>query len=215
MFLTSEALVRVAITIGPTDVEGPGSRFAIWVQGCSIRCKGCFNAHLWPSEGGRYEAPSSLLEAALDAGVEGITLLGGEPFEQPEGLSELARLAQQAGLSVMTFTGYTLEHLNRISIDRPEIAELIRSTDLLVDGPYIQARIDKRRPWVGSANQRFHFLTDRYLHLKDQLAGNTIPDKLELRVSISGEVTLNGWGEIEDIENLLEDLDLRLHETTG
>jgi anaerobic ribonucleoside-triphosphate reductase activating protein len=90
-----------------TRAEGPGNRACLWVQGCPIRCPGCFNPSTWSKSGG-YDVTVEELEARiLDASnIEGVTFLGGEPFEQAEALSDLGYRVRQVGLSVMTFTGY-------------------------------------------------------------------------------------------------------------
>ena len=93
--------VRVARFIARTGVEGPGTRSALWVQGCTLRCPGCFNPHLWGVRGGRMTAPEQIA-ADIPLDVEGLTLLGGEPFEQPGALAELARLVRARRQTVMT-----------------------------------------------------------------------------------------------------------------
>lgn len=139
------------------------------------------------------------MQAATQAGVEGITLLGGEPFEQPAGLATFARLAQDAGLSVMTFTGHLLADL-RASTDS-DVHMLLDATDLLVDGPYLADHPDLTRPWVGSTNQQFHFLTDRYQHLQNALTD--LPDRLEVRIAANGTMSVNGWATVDQLDALL------------
>src|SRR5690606_38213583 len=97
-------------------------------------------------------------------------LLGGEPFAQAEALADVARrVREQAGLSAMVFTGYTLEQLR--AAQRPDWDALLGATDLLVDGLYVREQFETRRRWIGSANQRAHFLTDRYARLADDRDG--------------------------------------------
>jgi anaerobic ribonucleoside-triphosphate reductase activating protein len=199
--LISDQQVRVARVVPRTIAEGPGTRFAIWVQGCEIRCDGCFNPHLWAPRGGVLTPPGSLAAAAREHRVEGITLLGGEPFEQAAALAELARLVQEADLSVMVFTGYYLEELEAQIGLNPSVKDLLDATDLLVDGPYLAAQPELARPWVGSTNQRFHFLTDRYQHLRDGLSA--LPDRLEVRIRADGTVSVNGWASVDDLDRLL------------
>jgi len=200
---TSEASIRVAATVAETDAEGPGRRFALWVQGCGIRCDGCFNPQMWSTAGGRGVAVDELLDQIESSEVEGITLLGGEPFEQAHALSVLADAVRQTGLSVMTFTGYEYEQLTRAR--GPHGAtKLIAATDLLVTGPYLASKPDLKRPWVGSTNQEFHFLTDRYRHLADHL--EELPDRVEVRVAADGGVTVNGWAAVSQLDDLLAEL---------
>jgi len=197
--LTSELLIRVARIVRNTTAEGPGNRYAIWVQGCTIRCDGCFNPHLWTAIGGTPTHPESLISDAAQAGIEGITLLGGEPFDQAAGLAPLAELAQEVGLSVMTFTGRMYEALRTTA--EADVHALLDATDLLVDGPYLADQPDLNRPWVGSTNQQFHFLTERYRHLQDRLT--ELPDRIEARIAANGEISLNGWATVDQLDRLL------------
>jgi anaerobic ribonucleoside-triphosphate reductase activating protein len=105
--------------------------------------------------------------------IEGVTFLGGEPFEQAEPLA---------------FSGYTYEVLGASS--RGDWRRLLGAIDLLVDGPYDMSRPDAERPWVGSTNQRFRFLTPRYRHLASQLA--VVPDRVEVRIASDGHLFVNG-----------------------
>ena len=88
--LTSDDHIRVARVVPNTTAEGPGTRFAVWVQGCAIRCDGCFNPHLWTSQGGTPTTAEALAERAINANVQGVTLLGGEPTEQAAALADFA-----------------------------------------------------------------------------------------------------------------------------
>src|SRR5438067_2431656 len=107
-----EPVLRVAQIVPCTEAEGPGRRFAVWFQGCPLRCPGCCNPEMLPFSGGRAMALGAVL-AELDAArsqsdIEGITLLGGEPLAHATGAAALADAARRRGLSVMVFTGYTL-----------------------------------------------------------------------------------------------------------
>src|SRR5690625_955575 len=93
-----------------TTSEGPGRRACIWVQGCPIHCKGCGVPWTWnPNKGTRVsvqELWEKIVYSYRNENIEGITFLGGEPFEQAKPLAELGRRAKKLGLSVMTFSGY-------------------------------------------------------------------------------------------------------------
>ncbi len=185
-------LLNLHRIVDVTAAEGPGLRCAVWTQGCSVRCPGCFNPQTWTTRGGTRMPWRDLVSRVLDIeGIEGVTLLGGEPFDQPSPLGEFAAAVRSAGLSVMTFTGHVLE-------DLPP-SQLLDSTDLLVDGPFLADRPETSRPWVGSVNQRFHFLTDRY----DESIFTT-PNRLELTISPEGAIELNGFATTEVLEALLE-----------
>ena len=86
--------------------------------------------------------------------LAGVTFTGGEPFCQPEGFHSLAKGVKERGLDIVTFTGYTYEHLMKIAEEKESIALLLDDTDLLIDGPYIKAEKDLTLPFRGSRNQR-------------------------------------------------------------
>jgi anaerobic ribonucleoside-triphosphate reductase activating protein len=127
--------------------------------------------------------------AQVPASVEGITLLGGEPFEQAVGAAALARAAKARGLTVMVFSGYTVAELH----DRAGANELFEQIDLHVDGRYDRERPEPPPPvgrrWIGSANQIMHYLTPAYSEADPRMrAANTI----EIRIA-NGRVLINGW----------------------
>ena len=183
--------LRIHRVVHRTEAEGPGSRACVWVQGCSIRCDGCFNPGTWSPFSGQSVSPSSLaVDLGRVEGIEGLTIMGGEPFDQAEACATLAEGVRDFGLSTMVFTGYRYEELfNRDNGAR----RLLAATDLLVDGPYIRDQPEIHRPWIGSANQRFINLTTRYQDvLIDQLAHR---NRVELRLTPSGVVMLNGMAD--------------------
>ena len=183
--------LAVAQTVACTEAEGPGRRYALWLQGCPLRCPGCCNPEMLPFTGGTPRPVADVLaEVALacDARqIEGITLLGGEPLAHAAGAAALARGVRALGLSVMVFSGYTLDEAR--GLPDPAVADLLAHTDILVDGPYDRDRPDARRRWVGSTNQRIHFLTDRYR--ADDPCWRR-PNTLELRL-VGGELSVNGF----------------------
>ncbi len=208
---TDAGNIRYARFLPATDAEGPGRRAALWLQGCSIRCPGCFNPHLWADRGAALvptsEFAAGLVDQARAAGSQGLTLLGGEPFEQAAASAVVARSFREAGLSVMTFTGYLHRDLQRWSADREDIAGLLAATDLLADGPYLQDRPDLQRPWIGSTNQGLTALTGRYRDLLKDVGAQ--PDRIEIRVAPDGTIGLNGWASDDQLDALLADLGAR------
>jgi anaerobic ribonucleoside-triphosphate reductase activating protein len=194
---TAVPLLRVGARVPATRAEGPGLRYALWVQGCSIRCPGCCNPHLFAGEGGEaLSVPALLAEmtaARRSHAVEGVTLLGGEPFEQALALAHLARGARELGLSVMAFSGYTLEELRSRAAGGAAVADLLAALDVLVDGSYQAERPERQRLWVGSANQRFHYLTDRYAPGIERPRPGEPLRTVEVRLSTEGRVSANGW----------------------
>jgi anaerobic ribonucleoside-triphosphate reductase activating protein len=187
------AVLRVGARVPVTRAEGPGVRYAVWVQGCSIRCAGCCNPQMFDPVGGRSVPVSTLLgEIAAQRGVvEGITVLGGEPFDQPAGLAALVRGAARLALSTMVFTGYVVEEL-RARHDA-DVAALLAAIDLLVDGRYEAARPELERLWVGSTNQRFHYLTGRYTPAIERPRPGEPLRTVEVHLGADGRLSANGW----------------------
>ena len=183
---SGEAAIQVAMIVPRTEAEGPGLRYALWVQGCPLRCVGCCNPEMLAFKPADPRDADALVAEACAAGVEGVSLLGGEPFAQAAGLAALAEGVRARGLSVMVFSGYTLAELRE---QGPAAARLLAATDLLVDGRYDASRRTLTRRYIGSDNQVLHFLSPRYTPEDPRLHA---PNTLELRMR-GGEITLNGW----------------------
>lgn len=186
--------LNIASRLPCTEAEGPGRRAALWVQGCDKRCHGCCNPgylRIEPRELVQADEVVDWLEAAhREHDLEGITLLGGEPMLQAKGLAHVAQGARRLGLSVMVFSGYTTKELDALHLPGSDV--LLRATDVLVDGPYESTLPDRHRRWVGSTNQRFHYLTDRYdatIEGRDETVERTV----EWRIRSDGTVFMNGW----------------------
>ncbi|MEO6771787.1 MAG: 4Fe-4S single cluster domain-containing protein [Kofleriaceae bacterium] len=181
-------VLRVATIVAETEAEGPGRRFAVWLQGCSIRCPGCCNPEMFDERRGEPISPAELA-ARIPATVEGVTLLGGEPFEQASDAAELVRLAKARGLTCMVFSGYTIAELRA----REGSAALLAQVDLLVDGRYDRDRPEPKPPegrrWIGSANQTMHYLTSAYAAEDPRMHA---PNTIEIRIS-ANRVLVNGW----------------------
>src|SRR5262245_32628665 len=107
---STDTTLQVAHIVPCTEAEGPGRRFGLWFQGCPLRCPGCCNPEMLPFAGGMPMTVSHVVEqvnlAANQQGIEGITLLGGEPLAHATGAAALAQSVRERGLSVMIFSGY-------------------------------------------------------------------------------------------------------------
>ena len=187
--------LNMASRLPCTEAEGPGRRAALWVQGCNKRCRGCCNpAYLQLVERELVSVSSVLewLEIAHHAhDLEGVTFLGGEPMLQAQGLAVVAQGAQSLGLSVMVFSGYTKTELDVMQL--PGVDQLLRYTDVLVDGPYEASLPEISRRWAGSTNQQFNYLTARY-DARIESYG-TVERVLEVRLRRDGSIFVNGWPE--------------------
>ena len=150
------AKLRVAGLVPDSIVDGPGLRFAVFVQGCPHRCEGCHNPATWNAEGGREMTVDEVFSRIRDRRewLDGVTLSGGEPFRQAPALAPLARACRALGLPVMSYTGYTWEELNDPASAPAGAAELLAQLDLLVDGRFELPKRSLLLRFRGSSNQR-------------------------------------------------------------
>lgn len=142
-----------------SSIYGPGERYVIWVQGCSIRCEACWNYEMWSLETKIQKSVEELFKEIeqLKIEIEGITILGGEALDQYEEVFELCKKNFQSGLSVMLYTGYEREEIQ--SLQKEEILEFV---DILIPGRYKKEFRNTNLQWRGSENQEIQFLTKRY-----------------------------------------------------
>jgi anaerobic ribonucleoside-triphosphate reductase activating protein len=184
--------IVVAQTVPKTTAEGFGVRFALWVQGCSLRCPQCCNPEMFSVDKGgeRLEVDDVISTVLSTTEIEGVSFLGGEPFEQALALSRIAKEVRQSRLSVMVFSGYTLTELKAKAANGDQaVAALLEHTDVLVDGRFEASQLDNQRRWIGSTNQQVHHLTERYRSDDAQLReANTVDIRFE-----KGRITVNGW----------------------
>lgn len=182
--------------VDESEVNGPGCRAVVWVQGCLQECPGCFNEKSWSFEINQLVLVDHLLERILaNPRNQGVTFSGGEPFWQAPALAELARKVKAEGLSTMSFTGFTLERLQ--SEYAPAGAQdLIDQLDILIDGPYIQAlAIHSPESPVSSSNQRVHVLNpafrDRIDWASDQIEVHVLKDGSRIVTGYQGQLLLS------------------------
>lgn len=181
--------IRIFKKQAKCSVLGPGIRSVIWVQGCGFRCKGCLVPESWSERGGEEVEIESLVRwIQAQAGINGLTFSGGEPFNQAAALRELVRAVRvvRPELSFMSYTGY--EHRWLFSHGTEEQRELLESLDILVDGPYRQ-ELHADLLWRGSVNQKIHLLTRRY---EGKLPKVDKGQGLELEFSGKGTFTFSG-----------------------
>ncbi|HEY3377692.1 MAG TPA: 4Fe-4S single cluster domain-containing protein [Armatimonadota bacterium] len=142
----------------PVEGLGPGRRIALWVRGCARRCPGCIAPELWHAGTPRdiTQVADELLPFLVQA--DGLTISGGEPFEQAESLAALLDLLRaESDIEALIYTGYRREELEARN---DACADLLARTDLLIDSPFHEAEANTLQ-WRGSDNQRVHLLTER------------------------------------------------------
>lgn len=159
-------MIYAARILYPVRTLGPGERIGIWFCGCSHGCPGCSNPELWRREERFRVTREQLLQLvrpiAENNPVDGFTLTGGDPMEQPEELAELLPELRRISGDILVYTGYTLEELH--SMNSPAVESALRSISVLIDGEYVQER-NFGLPLRGSDNQRIICL-DGGLHEK-------------------------------------------------
>ena len=145
--------LRLCGTEPESIVDGPGFRFVVFVQGCPHHCPGCHNPQSHAFDGGYEVSVDELFQAIQEnPHLAGVTFSGGEPFCQAAALAELGRRVKAAGRTVMTYSGSTLEQLQENK--DPAVQALLEVSDILVDGPYVEALRDLTLLFRGSENQR-------------------------------------------------------------
>ena len=147
--------VEINRVLVPVTVLGAGRRVGLWVQGCGLACHGCASVDTWAAGEGYVrevdELAAEIVEAIERHDLDGLTLTGGEPFEQPEACLELALGAKSRGLTVWAYSGYTYEALMKKG---GAAAALLDACDVLVDGPFVLAQRSLELDFRGSRNQR-------------------------------------------------------------
>lgn len=155
--MPSPTPLRLSGMVEESIVDGPGLRLVLFTQGCPHSCKGCHNPETHDRKGGFFCDVKEIL-ARYDENplLSGITFSGGEPFLQAGALCAVAEKIRARGGDVVTYTGYTYETLLARTErgQAADIARLLELTDLLIDGPYVEALRDLELPFRGSSNQR-------------------------------------------------------------
>ena len=147
--------MRIAGIMDDSIVDGPGLRLTVFTQGCVHNCPGCHNPESHDMNGGKEMSVAEIIEMIDDNPLlDGVTLSGGDPFCQPKDSALIAAAAKERGLNVWTYSGWTFEQLFKKAEDDPAVLDLLRNTDVLVDGPFILAQKSLEVKWRGSKNQR-------------------------------------------------------------
>ena len=184
--METKDILNVHAIMNLSHTNGPGRRMVIWLQGCSLGCIGCFNPDTHSTTPKDLMTTDDLFEKIFinDMDIEGLTISGGEPLDQALPLYHLLRrLRIETSLSIIVFSGYTLQQIKKISSGPP----LLTMMDVLIDGPYLD-QLKTADDFRGSANQRIHLLTDRY-GMKDF---EDIP-QAEIQIDPQGNLCISGF----------------------
>lgn len=185
------SVLNLAGFLARSEVNGPGTRAVVWVQGCPRRCEGCFNKAFQPFSPATLTPVDMLAKTILSIdGIDGVTFSGGEPFAQAGPLAVLGERLRNAGLSVVTFSGYTPEEL--AGGDDPAWPVLLAATDLLIAGPFIAARACPD-PLKGSANQQVIALGTRIPLPPDTSGKDAAGNRAEFTIAPDGSITTTGY----------------------
>lgn len=173
---------------------GPGKRLLLFTQGCSLHCKGCVNKHLWQFGVGANITVEEVLGLCQD--VEGITLHGGEPLDQSEGVLEIVKALKSVGKTVILFTGYQYKELSKSSQKRAW--EL---SDLVISGRYVESKRNIYLQFRGSTNQRVYRHRGKYkdYRVKD---GKSVA---VIRLKENGEMQSRGF-RTDELEQLINEI---------
>lgn len=165
--------------------NGPGIRFTIWTQGCSLGCRGCFNPGTHPGSSGTTWPVADLVDKVLSEGadIEGVTLTGGEPLEQPAAVAALCSAVRAGGeLGIVVLTGYTEREIRADAV----LSDAVANADMVIAGRY-NARLRVATGLRGSSNKTYWARTGRYR--EEDFAA--VPD-LEFVTAPAGELTITG-----------------------
>ena len=182
--ITATPYLQIHSFLPYTLSNGPGIRCCLWLQGCTLACPGCFNpATHDPSIGTTLSVDHAYRLVTSCPYIKGVTISGGEPFQQARPLLELlTRIRNTTSFSTIVFTGYTMAELSQQGI-----LQAARSAiDVLIAGRYVQS-LDQAENLIGSTNQIAHFFTNHY---KPSDFAN-IP-AADLSITADGTITASG-----------------------
>jgi len=192
--------IELAHIVPISEVNGPGKRTVIWVQGCPKRCKECWNPEFLKFGSNWTLSPDELFSHVREvtcefSAIEGLTFSGGEPFAQAEFLSKAARLFRKENLTLMSYSGYSLDEIRKTGTP---LTDFLNQLDILVDGEYVR-ELQSFKLWRSSSNQQVHFLTDRYAAYKEKMDSNG--QEIELTLS-NAKMNLTGFPDLSFLKKL-------------
>lgn len=195
----------------PVKVLGPGRRIGIWVQGCSIGCPGCISQDTWnadPSKEIDIEVLLAWCRTVCETGsnVDGVTISGGEPFEQPEALAALLdglhvwRSELDKPFDILCYSGKSYKALQK------HCAGLLAKLDALIPEPFIE-RQPRGKLWRGSTNQPLILLSPLGHERYEPFVQQAYEGKGDFQVTVDGKrIWYIGIPEREDMQDFDEAL---------
>lgn len=154
-YYNNEEEIRIAGIVEESIVDGPGIRYVLFTQGCPHKCKGCHNPQTHDFNSGRVIKISEIVDNINENPLlKGITLSGGEPFMQSKALANLIDKISEKNLDIITYTGFKFEDLISNADDKNNYIDLLKRTDILIDGKFEELKKDKNLMYRGSSNQR-------------------------------------------------------------
>lgn len=166
-------------------IYGPGKRYVVWLQGCTLACPGCWNVDMWPHKAKQLILRATLLSDILSTpGLEGVTFLGGEPIEQIDNVQWILEELQPSNLGVMLYTGHELLEVQ----SNKEMSGILDYLDIIISGRYLQGLRDTNLLWRGSSNQEIVLLSDRYIDYDFEER-----NQVEIEIDEQGQQTILGF----------------------
>lgn len=185
-----------------SEVNGPGKRFTLWLQGCPFKCKGCFNPKLQTKKGGNKISVNEIFKIIVNTkDIEGVSFTGGEPFIQAKSLYFLSKKLKKHSLSILSYTGYTKEEI--LNSKKKYKILLLKSLDILIDGQY-NKNIKSNNSFIGSGNQKIHIFNPCFNKLINKTNFNNNKN-IELVINKNGDFLLTGFPD-DNILNTLKQI---------
>lgn len=185
-------MINIHSVLPRSEINGPGARMVVFFQGCSRGCPGCFNPQTHSQKPNKSVSVAEIFSEYLrkpankiGAPIEGVTVSGGEPFMQPEGLYELLKTAKaEYGLTTVVYTGYLIDEL----LAKDDTKKAFSYIDVLIDGAFKNEVKEPSLLARGSTNQTFHLLSRRYKKEDFLMKG-----RVEIIISKDGTITKTGF----------------------
>lgn len=172
------------------ETYGPGRRIVIWFQGCTLRCKGCWNESMWNNLPNLLAEREDVFKIITNSRCDGVTFLGGEPLQQPGNLLWLMQNLKAQGTNIMLYTGYEGDEISTSEV----FSEICGHADILIAGRYIEEKRNIFLKWRGSENQKVLFKN-----------GSQITEEcnqIEIHIDEDGSITCLGYPS-DDIEYII------------